>query len=66
MVKTDPKKFPSPKFFFARSSKFKCPTFYEKKIPTSLALLNAALTLLTAALALLNAALTLLTAALAL
>ena len=31
MVKTDPKKVPSQKLFFARSSRYNCPTFYEKK-----------------------------------
>ena len=32
MNKTDPKKVPSQKFVFARTSRYNDPTFYEKKI----------------------------------
>ena len=32
MPKTDPKKVPSQKFVFARTSRYNDPTFYEKKI----------------------------------
>ena len=33
MVKTDPKKLGSkPNFLFARSSRYNCPTFYEKNV----------------------------------
>ena len=31
MVKTDPKKGSKPNFLFARSSRYNCPTFWEKK-----------------------------------
>jgi len=35
MLKTDPKKIPSQKYYFACSSRYGGLTFYEKKIPTS-------------------------------
>ena len=42
MVKTDQKKVPSQNFFLARSSRYTCPTFYEKKNSQSLESFNYA------------------------